>query len=433
LINFGVIILDKIIVKGGHTRLEGTVEIEGAKNAVLPLMAATILPSEGQTTLTNVPILSDVYTMNEVVRYLNVPVEFDEATKTIVSGPATEVAIEAPYEYVSSMRASIVVMGPILARNGIARVSMPGGCSIGSRPIDLHLKGFEAMGATITQTAGYIEAKADVLKGAHFYLDFPSVGATQNLMMAATLAQGTTTLENAAREPEIVDLANLLNKMGANVKGAGTDTIIIKGVESMHGARHSVVQDRIEAGTFMVAAAMTGGNVLVLDAVREHNRPLLSKLSEMGVQVIQEDDGIRIIGPEVLKAVNVKTLPHPGFPTDMQAQMTAIQAVAPGESTMVETVFENRFQHLVEMRRMGLDVDISRSTAVIQGGKPLTGAIVKATDLRAAAALILLGMIAEGETTVTNLYHLDRGYYNFHGKLKALGADIVRIDAEKKA
>jgi UDP-N-acetylglucosamine 1-carboxyvinyltransferase len=433
LINFGVIILDKIIVKGGQTRLEGTVEIEGAKNAVLPLMAATILPSEGQTTLTNVPILSDVYTMNEVVRYLNVPVEFDEATKTIVSGPAAEVAIEAPYEYVSSMRASIVVMGPILARNGIARVSMPGGCSIGSRPIDLHLKGFEAMGATITQTAGYIEAKAEVLKGAHFYLDFPSVGATQNLMMAATLAQGTTTLENAAREPEIVDLANLLNKMGANVKGAGTDTIIIKGVEKLHGATHSVVQDRIEAGTFMVAAAMTGGNVLVLDAVREHNRPLLSKLMEMGVQVIQEDDGIRIIGPEVLKAVNVKTLPHPGFPTDMQAQMTAIQAVAPGESTMVETVFENRFQHLVEMRRMGLDVDISRSTAVIQGGKPLTGAIVKATDLRAAAALILLGMIADGETTVTNLYHLDRGYYNFHGKLKALGADIVRIDDEKKA
>ncbi|OFI50559.1 UDP-N-acetylglucosamine 1-carboxyvinyltransferase [Floricoccus tropicus] len=418
--------VDKIKIRGGNTHLNGTVEIEGAKNAVLPLLAALILASEGETELSNVPILSDVFTMNEVIRHLNVDVEFDEVNKVVKSKAAQKVEIEAPYEYVSKMRASIVVMGPILARNGQSRVSMPGGCSIGSRPIDLHLRGFEAMGAEINQNAGYIEAKADRLHGANIYLDFPSVGATQNLMMAATLADGTTTIENAAREPEIVDLANLLNKMGAQVQGAGTDTLIIKGVEKMHGANHSVVQDRIEAGTFMIAAAMTQGNVLVKDAIREHNRPLLAKMIEMGVEVIEEPDGIRIIGPKHLKPSKVKTIPHPGFPTDMQAQMTALQAVAEGESTMVETVFENRFQHLEEMRRMGLDVDITRNTALIEGGKKLQGAEVKSTDLRASAALILLGMVADGETTVGELKHLDRGYYNFHGKLAQLGADIER-------
>ncbi|WEV44800.1 UDP-N-acetylglucosamine 1-carboxyvinyltransferase [Streptococcaceae bacterium ESL0687] len=419
--------MDKIKVRGGNTRLEGIVEIEGAKNAVLPLLAALILAGEGEVELSNVPILSDVYTMNEVIRHLNVDVEFDEVNKLVRSKAAKEVAIEAPYEYVSKMRASIVVMGPILARNGRARVSMPGGCSIGSRPIDLHLRGFEAMGAKITQNAGYIEAHAEQLKGADIYLDFPSVGATQNLMMAATLAEGTTTIENAAREPEIVDLANLLNKMGAKVQGAGTDTLVIKGVKEMHGASHSVIQDRIEAGTFMIAAAMTQGNVLIKDAIREHNRPLIAKLLEMGVEVVDEEAGIRIIGPEQIKAANVKTIPHPGFPTDMQAQMTALQAVAQGESSTVETVFENRFQHLEEMRRMGLDVEISRNTALIQGGGFLQGAEVKSTDLRASAALILLGMVAQGETLVGELKHLDRGYYNFHGKLKSLGADIERI------
>lgn len=420
--------MDKIIINGGQTRLRGQVEIEGAKNAVLPLLAATILPSEGETVLHNVPILSDVDTMNAVVHHLNVPLTFDKENNTVTTQAATDIAIEAPYEYVSQMRASIVVLGPILARSGHARVSMPGGCTIGSRPIDLHIRGLQAMGAVITQSGGFIEAKADELHGAHFYMDFPSVGATQNIMMAATLAKGTMVLENAAREPEIVDLANLLNKMGANVKGAGTDTIIIKGVPSMHGARHSVVQDRIEAGTFMVAAAMTQGNVLILDAVREHNRPLLSKLSEMGVAVIQEEDGIRIIGPERLKPVTVKTMPHPGFPTDMQAQMTAAQAIAQGESIMIETVFENRFQHLEEMRRMGLFVDISRTTALIQGGEMLSGAEVRSTDLRASAALILLGLVADGTTTVDNLEHLDRGYYKFHEKLASLGADIKRIN-----
>ncbi len=419
--------MDKIIVKGGNTRLKGTVEIEGAKNAVLPLLAATLLPSEGEIILRNVPILSDVYMMNNLVDHLGVDLEFSEESKTVHAQAASKVKTKAPYEFVSKMRASIVVMGPILARNGHARVSMPGGCSIGSRPIDLHLRGFELMGAEITQEAGYIEAKAEKLRGAHIYLDFPSVGATQNLMMAATLAEGTTTLENAAREPEIVDLANWLNKMGANVKGAGTDTIIIKGVEKMHGANHAVVQDRIEAGTFMVAAAMTQGDVLIKDAVREHNRPLISKLIEMGVEFVQEDEGLRVLGPEILKATNVKTLPHPGFPTDMQSQMTAAQAIAKGESTMIETVFENRFQHLEEMRRMGLTVDITRNTAIIQGTRKLQGAQVKSTDLRASAALILLGMVAQGQTTVRKLSHLDRGYYRFHEKLKSLGADIERI------
>lgn len=419
--------MDKIIVKGGNTRLKGTVEIEGAKNAVLPLLAATLLPSEGEIILRNVPILSDVYMMNNLVDYLGVDLEFSEESKTVHAQAASKVKTKAPYEFVSKMRASIVVMGPILARNGHARVSMPGGCSIGSRPIDLHLRGFELMGAEITQEAGYIEAKAEKLRGAHIYLDFPSVGATQNLMMAATLAEGTTTLENAAREPEIVDLANWLNKMGANVKGAGTDTIIIKGVEKMHGANHAVVQDRIEAGTFMVAAAMTQGDVLIKDAVREHNRPLISKLIEMGVEFVQEDEGLRVLGPEILKATNVKTLPHPGFPTDMQSQMTAAQAIAKGESTMIETVFENRFQHLEEMRRMGLTVDITRNTAIIQGTRKLQGAQVKSTDLRASAALILLGMVAQGQTTVRKLSHLERGYYRFHEKLKSLGADIERV------
>lgn len=422
--------MDKIIVKGGQTKLQGEVEIEGAKNAVLPLLAATLLASEGEVVLTNVPILSDVFMMNNLVNHLGTAISFDQEAKKIIAKSNSEIKTTAPYEYVSKMRASIVVMGPILARNGQARVSMPGGCSIGSRPIDLHLRGFEQMGATITQNAGYIEAKADKLKGAHIYLDFPSVGATQNLILAATLADGTTTLENAAREPEIVDLANLLNKMGANVKGAGTDTIIIKGVEKMHGANHSVVQDRIEAGTFMVATAMTQGDVLIKDAIAEHNRPLISKLSEMGVNFTQEESGLRVVGPEKLKATSVKTLPHPGFPTDMQSQMTAAQAVAVGESVMVETVFENRFQHLEEMRRMGLEVDITRNTALIQGNSNLQGAAVKSTDLRASAALILLGLVAKGQTTVRRLSHLDRGYYKFHEKLKALGADIIRVEDE---
>ena len=423
--------MEKIIIQGGNNRLVGRVRIEGAKNAVLPLLAATVLASEGKTTLKNVPVLSDVFTMNNVVRGLNTQVDFDQDENTVVVDATKPLTEEAPYKYVSKMRASIVVLGPILARNGHAKVSMPGGCTIGSRPIDLHLKGLEAMGAQITQTAGYIEAKADRLMGAHIYMDFPSVGATQNIMMAATLAQGTTVIENAAREPEIVDLALLLNKMGAKVRGAGTENITIIGVEKLHGAEHNVVQDRIEAGTFMVAAAMTGGDLLIEDAIWEHNRPLLSKMQEMGVGLTEEDEGIRVRSDvSKLKAVSVKTLPYPGFPTDMQAQFTALMAIAQGESVMVETVFENRFQHLEEMRRMGLHSDIMRDTARIWGGSSLQGAEVMSTDLRASATLILMGLIAEGETKVSKLVHLDRGYYKFHEKLAALGANVKRVKEE---
>ncbi|RSJ73575.1 UDP-N-acetylglucosamine 1-carboxyvinyltransferase [Streptococcus cristatus] len=423
--------MEKIIIQGGNNRLVGRVKIEGAKNAVLPLLAATVLASEGKTTLKNVPVLSDVFTMNNVVRGLNTQVDFDQDENTVVVDATKPLTEEAPYKYVSKMRASIVVLGPILARNGHAKVSMPGGCTIGSRPIDLHLKGLEAMGAQITQTAGYIEAKADRLMGAHIYMDFPSVGATQNIMMAATLAQGTTVIENAAREPEIVDLALLLNKMGAKVRGAGTENITIIGVEKLHGAEHNVVQDRIEAGTFMVAAAMTGGDLLIEDAIWEHNRPLLSKMQEMGVEVTEEEEGIRVRSDvSKLKAVSVKTLPYPGFPTDMQAQFTALMAIAQGESVMFETVFENRFQHLEEMRRMGLHSDIMRDTARIWGGSSLQGAEVMSTDLRASATLILMGLIAEGETKVSKLVHLDRGYYKFHEKLAALGANVKRVKEE---
>lgn len=423
--------MEKIIIQGGNNRLVGRVKIEGAKNAVLPLLAATVLASEGKTILKNVPVLSDVFTMNNVVRGLNTQVDFNKDENTVVVDATQPLTEEAPYKYVSKMRASIVVLGPILARNGHAKVSMPGGCTIGSRPIDLHLKGLEAMGAQITQTAGYIEAKTDRLMGAHIYMDFPSVGATQNIMMAATLAQGTTVIENAAREPEIVDLALLLNKMGAKVRGAGTENITIIGVEKLHGAEHNVVQDRIEAGTFMVAAAMTGGDLLIEDAIWEHNRPLLSKMQEMGVEVIEEDEGIRVRSDvSKLKAVSVKTLPYPGFPTDMQAQFTALMAIAQGESVMVETVFENRFQHLEEMRRMGLHSDIMRDTARIWGGGSLQGAEVMSTDLRASATLILMGLIAEGETKVSKLVHLDRGYYKFHEKLAALGANVKRVKEE---
>ena len=423
--------MEKIIIQGGNNRLVGRVKIEGAKNAVLPLLAATVLASEGKTILKNVPVLSDVFTMNNVVRGLNTQVDFNQDENTVVVDATKPLTEEAPYKYVSKMRASIVVLGPILARNGHAKVSMPGGCTIGSRPIDLHLKGLEAMGAQITQTAGYIEAKADRLMGAHIYMDFPSVGATQNIMMAATLAQGTTVLENAAREPESVDLALLLNKMGAKVRGAGTENITIIGVEKLHGAEHNVVQDRIEAGTFMVAAAMTGGDLLIEDAIWEHNRPLLSKMQEMGVEVTEEDEGIRVRSDvSKLKAVSVKTLPYPGFPTDMQAQFTALMAIAQGESVMVETVFENRFQHLEEMRRMGLHSDIMRDTARIWGGGSLQGAEVMSTDLRASATLILMGLIAEGETKVSKLVHLDRGYYKFHEKLAALGANVKRVKEE---
>ncbi len=423
--------MEQIIVHGGNTKLEGTVKIEGAKNAVLPILAATLLAEEGVTTLKNVPILSDVFTMNQVIKHLNVAIAFDEDANEVTIDATQPLGIEANYEYVSKMRASIVVMGPLLARNGHAKVAMPGGCAIGKRPIDLHLKGFQALGAKIIQKNGYIEAIADELIGNTIYLDFPSVGATQNIMMAAVRAKGTTIIENVAREPEIVDLANILNKMGANVIGAGTETMRIEGVDKLHAVEHSIVQDRIEAGTFMVAAAMTEGNVLIEEAISEHNRPLISKLTEMGAIIEEEENGIRVIGPKHLKPTDVKTMPHPGFPTDMQAQMTAIQMFAEGTSIVTETVFENRYQHLEEMRRMNADLKIDGNIAVINGGNELQGAAVEATDLRAAAALILVGLRANGITRVSNLKYLDRGYYEFHKKLQKLGANVERVNDEK--
>ncbi|MCV3323896.1 UDP-N-acetylglucosamine 1-carboxyvinyltransferase [Pediococcus ethanolidurans] len=418
--------MDKIIVKGGN-RLKGVVEIEGAKNAVLPILAAGILASEGQLKLSNVPILSDVYTMNNVLRFLNVDVEFDEEQHQILMDATNKISTEAPFEYVSKMRASVVVMGPLLARTGHAKVAMPGGCAIGSRPIDLHLKGLTALGAHITQHDGYIEASARKLIGTNIYLDFSSVGATQNIMMAATLAQGTSVIENAACEPEIVDLAMILNKMGAHVTGAGTETIRIVGVRHLHGTDHAVVQDRIEAGTFMVAAAATQGNVLIKDAISEHNKPLISKMREMGVQVIENDEGIRVVGPKRLQPVSIKTLPHPGFPTDMQPQISVLQLLAHGTSTLTETVFENRFMHLEELRRMNAQYKIEGSSVIMNGPTNFSGAEVAATDLRAGAALVIAGLVAKGYTQVTNLKYLDRGYYNFHGKLSALGAQIKRV------
>ncbi|WP_071460956.1 UDP-N-acetylglucosamine 1-carboxyvinyltransferase [Bacillus massilinigeriensis] len=417
--------MEKIIVRGGK-RLSGTVKVEGAKNAVLPVLAATLLASDGKSVIRDVPTLSDVYTINQVLRSLNADVEFKN--NTVVVDASRELEIEAPFEYVRKMRASVLVMGSLLARNGRARVALPGGCAIGSRPIDQHLKGFEAMGATVKVGNGFIEAEAaEGLHGAKIYLDFPSVGATENIMMAAVLAKGTTTLENAAKEPEIVDLANFLNKMGAKVRGAGTGTIRIEGVDILFGADHAIIPDRVEAGTFMVAAAITGGNVLVKGAVPEHLSAVIAKMQEMGVIFEEEEEGLRVIGPEVMKGVDIKTMPHPGFPTDMQSQMMALLLRANGTSMITETVFENRFMHVEEFRRMNADIKIDGRSVIINGPSGLQGAEVAATDLRAAAALILTGLVADGVTRVTELKHLDRGYVGFHEKLASLGADIERV------
>lgn len=406
--------MDKIIVRGGK-RLNGTVKVEGAKNAVLPVIAATLLASDGKSIIKSVPTLSDVYTINEVLRYLNADVHFENGEVTVDA--SKELSVEAPFEYVRKMRASVLVMGSLLARNGHARVALPGGCAIGSRPIDQHLKGFEAMGAKVQVGNGFIEASVDGrLKGAKIYLDFPSVGATENIMMAASLAVGTTVIENVAKEPEIVDLANFLNKMGAKVRGAGTGTIRIEGVDVLHGTEHVIIPDRIEAGTFLIAAAITNGNVLVQGAVPEHLSSLIAKMEEMGVVFKEEEDGIRVISAENLKAVDIKTMPHPGFPTDMQSQMMALLLRAKGTSMITETVFENRFMHVEEFRRMNGDVKIEGRSVVMNGPTNLQGAEVAATDLRAAAALILSGLVADGITRVTELKHLDRGYVNFHEK-----------------
>lgn len=420
--------MEKIIVRGGR-RLNGTVKVEGAKNAVLPVIAASLLASEEKSIISNVPTLSDVYTINEVLRHLGADVHFEN--NQVIVDASKELSTEAPFEYVRKMRASVLVMGALLARKGHARVALPGGCAIGSRPIDQHLKGFEAMGASIKVGNGFIEAEVDGrLKGAKVYLDFPSVGATENIIMAAALAEGTTVLENVAKEPEIVDLANYINAMGGKIRGAGTGTIRIEGVESLKGVNHSIIPDRIEAGTFMVAAAITGGDVLVKGAIPEHLTSLVAKMEEMGVKIIEEKDGLRVIGPEKLKSVDLKTMPHPGFPTDMQSQMMALLLCANGTSMITETVFENRFMHVEEFRRMNGDIKIEGRSVIINGPVKLQGAEVAATDLRAGAALILAGLCAEGHTRVTELKHLDRGYVNFHEKLASIGADIERVKEE---
>lgn len=421
--------MDKIIVKGGR-KLEGTVRVEGAKNAVLPIIAASILASEGKSEIKDVPVLADVFTINEVLKNLNADVVFDK--NTIHVDASRELETEAPFEYVRKMRASVLVLGPLLARYGHANVAMPGGCAIGSRPIDLHLKGFEAMGASVEVGNGYVEVRSEGrLHGAKIYLDMPSVGATENIMMAAALANGETIIENSAKEPEIVNLADYLNSMGAHVEGAGTETIRIVGVETLHGAKHHVIPDRVEAGTFMVAAAITKGNVFIENAIPEHLTSVIAKLEEMGAHVIAgETKGIRVIGPETLKAVDIKTLPHPGFPTDMQSQMMTMMLCAEGTSVITETVFENRFMHVEEFRRMNAHMKIEGRSVIIEGNRQLQGAEVAATDLRAAAALILAGLVADGYTRVTELKHLDRGYVELSGKLGLLGADIERVNSE---
>jgi UDP-N-acetylglucosamine 1-carboxyvinyltransferase len=420
--------LDKIIVRGGKA-LAGKVKVSGAKNAVLPIIAASILAEKGTCVIHDVPALDDVRTICNLLRSLGISLTYDREVLTIQASRLT--SVEASYELVRKMRASFLVMGPLLARQGKARVALPGGCAIGTRPIDQHLKGFEAMGAKIEIGQGFIEASVEGrLKGAKIYLDIPSVGATENIMMAAALAEGTTVIENAAEEPEIVDLANFLNGMGAKIRGAGTGSIRIEGVESLKGCTHCVIPDRIEAGTFMVAAAITGGDVFIEGAICDHLKSVTAKLREMGVQVDEQENGIRVRRSGPIKAVDVKTLPYPGFPTDMQSQMMALLLVSEGTSIVTETVFENRFMHVEEFRRMNANIKIEGRSAIVEGGTKLTGGKVTATDLRAGAALVLAGLVAEGETEVSGLHHIDRGYVNFTEKLRQLGADVERLSPE---
>lgn len=417
--------MDKLIVKGG-SRLVGRVKISGAKNAVLPIIAATLL-NGSVSILEEVPNLKDVRTISEVLRQLGAQVEYRPGNILAVDS-STITSCEAQYELVRKMRASFLVIGPLLAREGEAKISLPGGCAIGTRPIDLHLKGFEALGADIEIGNGYIAAKApNGLKGARIYLDFPSVGATENIMMAASLAEGQTIIENPAQEPEIIDLANFLNVMGAKVRGAGTNVIKIDGVKQLKKATHTIIPDRIEAGTYMIAAAMTGGDVYIENAISEHLKPLIAKLKEAHVTVEEDINGIRVCSDGNIRAVDIKTLPYPGFPTDMQAQFMAMLAMARGTGVVSETVFENRFMHVDELKRMGANIRIEGSSAVVEGVAKLTGCPVKATDLRAGAAMVLAGLVAEGETEITNLHHIDRGYDDLVEKLRGLGAVITRV------
>lgn len=413
-----------IVVKESKP-LKGTVRVSGAKNAVLPIIAATLLV-DGVSVIKSVPNLRDVNVMSDLLRYLGAKVQYDGETLVV---DATEIKeTEAPYHLVNKMRASFLVMGSLLARFNTAKISMPGGCAIGTRPIDLHLKGFKAMGADIISDHGYIEAAAQKLAGSKIYLDFPSVGATENIMMAAVLAEGTTTIENAAEEPEIVDLANFLNKMGAKVRGAGTNTIKITGVEKLEAVEHTVIPDRIEAGTYMVAAAMTRGDVFVDNVIIDHIKPVVAKLIEVGCTVEEHENGVRVIGAQEIMPTNIKTLPHPGFPTDMQSQFMAMLCLAKGKSTITETVFENRFMNVPELIRMGANIEINGKSAIVEGRDRLTGSEVMATDLRAGAALVISGLVAEGETIVKNIYHIERGYVDLVGKLSMLGAEIYKVE-----
>ncbi|SDY67051.1 UDP-N-acetylglucosamine 1-carboxyvinyltransferase [Proteiniborus ethanoligenes] len=417
--------MPKIIVEKSPA-LKGSVKVSGAKNSTLPIIAASLLSQE-TCTLEDIPALDDVDVISEVLAALGV--DINRHNKNILEINSSKITnIEAPYELMRKMRASFLVMGPLLARMGKARISLPGGCAIGTRPIDLHLKGFKALGANIEVGHGYVEAYADKLIGDKIYLDFPSVGATENIMMAATMAKGETIIENAAMEPEIVDLANFLNKMGADIKGAGTNNIRIKGVTELGKTRHSVIPDRIEAGTYMIAAAITGGDVLIENVIPSHIKPIIAKLIEAGIDVEEKEDSVRVIAKNGIKSVDIKTLPYPGFPTDMQSQFMALMSIANGTSVMIETVFENRFMHVDELKRMGANIKIDGRSAIIQGTDKMMGAPVKATDLRAGAALILAGLVSEGHTEISDIYHIDRGYTDIEQKLSNMGAKIYRVE-----
>ena len=424
--------MSRLIVHGG-TPLKGTIKVHGAKNAVLPIITATILGQQGVSIIHEVPALDDVETIANVLADMGV--QIDRNGESLLINAEHLHKQEAPLEWVKKMRASILVMGPLLARFGSARVAIPGGCAIGARPIDQHIKGFEAMGATFSYTEDFVEARLPVhldrLQGAKIYLDFPSVGATENIMMAATLAQGTTIIDNAAREPEIVDLSNMLNAMGANVRGAGTPTIRIEGVKHLHAVEHSVIPDRIEAGTYLIAGAITGGHLQVEGAISDHLNPLIAKLREVGVEVTEHENSIEVKATQPLRASDLKTLPYPGFPTDLQAQMMALLMTAEGTSVITETIFENRFMHVNELKQFQADISIDGRQAVIRGGRALKAAKVCATDLRAGAALVLAALVAEGESEITGLHHIDRGYVHLTEKLRGIGAKIDRIESEQ--
>ena len=419
--------MQKIIINGG-VKLKGEVKISGAKNAALPIMAASLL-AQSECVIHNVPKLMDVATMGKLISYLGAEVKGIEKNNTISINTKALVKYDAPYDLVKTMRASVLVLGPLIVRCGEAKISLPGGCAIGARPINLHLMGLEKMGAEIKLEHGYVWLKAKRLKGAKIYLDISTVTGTENLMMAAALAKGVTVIENAACEPEVVDLANFLNKMGAKVSGAGRDVITIEGVDSLKGAEYSVMPDRIETGTYAAAAAITEGDVLLKNCIPKHLDAVISKLRETGAEVIEEADSMRVKRKGRLKASDAKTLPYPGFPTDMQAQFMALMSIAEGTSIITETIFENRFTHVSELKRMGADIKIQGNTAVVKGAARLSGAPVMATDLRASASLIIAGIAAEGETEVSRIYHLDRGYEMIEEKMSALGAKIKRVQA----